>query len=44
VKQTANSNEGLNLDPRDEKPMFANDKKQQKLDDSNSGARTGGMS
>jgi hypothetical protein len=26
----ANSNEGSNLDVRNEKPMFANDKKQQK--------------
>jgi hypothetical protein len=44
VKQKANSNEGLNLDAHDEKPIFANDKKQQQLADSNSGARAGGMS
>jgi hypothetical protein len=44
VKQKANSNEGFNLDAQDEKAKFANDKKQQKLDDSNSGARIGGMS
>jgi hypothetical protein len=44
AKQKANSNEGSNLDVQDEKLMFANDKKQQKLADGNSGARTGGMS
>jgi hypothetical protein len=44
VKQKANSNEGLNLDAHDKKPIFANDKKQQQLADSNSGARTGDMS
>jgi hypothetical protein len=43
AKQKANSNEGLNLDVQDEKSMFANDKKQQKSADSNSGARTRGM-
>jgi hypothetical protein len=33
---------GLNLNTQDEKPMFANDKKQQQSADINSGARTGG--
>jgi hypothetical protein len=42
VRQKANSNEGSNLDAQDEKKMFENDKKQQKLADGNSGARTGG--
>jgi hypothetical protein len=44
VKQKANSNESLNLNTQGEKPIFANDKKQQQLADSNSCARTGGMS
>jgi hypothetical protein len=42
VKQKTNSNEGLNLNTQDEKPIFANDKKQQQSADSNLGARTGG--
>jgi hypothetical protein len=41
-KQKVNSNEGSNLEAQNEKPMFANDKKQQKLADGNLGARTGG--
>jgi hypothetical protein len=32
----------LNLDAHDEKPIFANDKKQQQSVDISSGARTGG--
>jgi hypothetical protein len=43
VKLKANSNEILNLNTQDEKPIFANDKKQQQSADSNSGPRTGGM-
>jgi hypothetical protein len=42
MKQKANSNEGSNLDSQNEKSMFANNKKQQKLADGNSGARTKG--
>jgi hypothetical protein len=42
VKQKANSNESLNLNTQDEKPIFANDKKQQQPANSNSGSRTGG--
>jgi hypothetical protein len=42
VKQKTNSNESLNLNTHDEKPIFTNDKKQQPSADSNSGARTGG--
>jgi hypothetical protein len=41
VKQKANSNEGLNLDTHDEKPIFANDKKQQQSTDISLAARTG---
>jgi hypothetical protein len=44
AKQKVNSNEGSNLDARNEKPIFANEKKQQKPVDSNSDARTGVMS
>jgi hypothetical protein len=44
AKQKVNSNEGSNLDARNEKPIFANEKKQQKSVDSNSDARTGVMS
>jgi hypothetical protein len=44
AKQKANSNEDLNLNTQDEKPIFTNDKKQQQSSDINSGARTGGMS
>jgi hypothetical protein len=44
MKQKTNSNEGSNLNAQDGKPMFLNDKKQQKSADGNSGARTGGMS
>jgi hypothetical protein len=42
VKQKTNSNESLNLNIQDEKPMFTNDKKRHQSTDSNSGARTGG--
>jgi hypothetical protein len=42
MKQKANSNESLNLNTQYEKPVFANDKKQQQLANSNSGGRTGG--
>jgi hypothetical protein len=39
VKQKASSNESLNLNTHDEKPLFANDKKQQQSDNSNLGGR-----
>jgi hypothetical protein len=42
VKKKANSNEGLNMNAHDEKPIFANDKRQRQSADSNSGARTMG--
>jgi hypothetical protein len=42
VKQKINSNEGLNLDAHDEKPIFVNYKKRQQSADISSGARTGG--
>jgi hypothetical protein len=42
VKHKANSSESLNLNIQDEKPIFANNKKQQQSADSNLGARTGG--
>jgi hypothetical protein len=42
VKHKANSNESLNLNTQDEKPLFANNEKQQQLTNSNSSARTGG--
>jgi hypothetical protein len=42
VKKKVNSNESLNLDAQDEKPIFANNKKQQQSTDSNLDARTGG--
>jgi phage repressor protein C with HTH and peptisase S24 domain len=41
VKQKANSNESLNLNTQDEKPIFADDKKQQ-LANSNLGGKTRG--
>jgi hypothetical protein len=41
-KQKANSNEGLSLNTQDEKPIYANDKKQEQTTDINSGARTWG--
>jgi hypothetical protein len=44
VKHKTNSNESLNLNTQDKKPIFANNKKQQQSTDSNSSARTGGMS
>jgi hypothetical protein len=40
VKQKPNSNESLNLNTQGEKSIFANEKKQQQLADSNSCART----
>jgi hypothetical protein len=42
LKQKVNSNEGSNLDAKNEKLMFANDKKQQQSTDGNSGTRTRG--
>jgi hypothetical protein len=42
VKHKANSTKSLNLNTQDEKPIFANNKKQQQLADSNSSARTRG--
>jgi hypothetical protein len=41
MKQKANSNESFNLNTHDEKPIFANNKKQQQSINSNSGGRTG---
>jgi hypothetical protein len=41
-KQKTNSNESLSLNTQDEKPIFANDKKQQQSTNINSGARTWG--
>jgi hypothetical protein len=42
VKQKTNSNESLNLNTHDEKPIFVNDKKQQQSANSNSGGRIRG--
>jgi hypothetical protein len=42
VKQKANSNESLNLNTHDEKPIFVNDKKQQQSANSNSSGRIRG--